>query len=178
MLAEFHFFPDKISSPEFWQMILFFRLHSLYIATVDTKMPHKNGHKNDGIVANSYSPECYLSVMTHVQHSINGMHNPWHVLYWMFDISESLHYNDVIMSAMVSHITGVSIVCLIVYSGAENIKTPRHWLLWGESIGGRWIPLTKGQKRGKCFDFMTPSWRNYQRNDNSGVVSAWCCTYP
>ena len=27
----------------------------------------------------------------------------------------------------------------------ENIKVPRHWHLWGESIGDRWIPLTKGQ---------------------------------
>ena len=27
----------------------------------------------------------------------------------------------------------------------ENIKAPRHWYLWGESIGDRWIPRTKGQ---------------------------------
>ena len=27
----------------------------------------------------------------------------------------------------------------------ENIKTPRHWPLWGESSGDGWIPLTKGQ---------------------------------
>ena len=27
----------------------------------------------------------------------------------------------------------------------ENIKAPRHWPLWGESIGHRWIPLAKGQ---------------------------------
>ena len=26
----------------------------------------------------------------------------------------------------------------------ENIKAPRHWPLWGESTGHRWIPLTKG----------------------------------
>ena len=25
----------------------------------------------------------------------------------------------------------------------ENIKAPRHWPLWGESTGDRWIPLTK-----------------------------------
>ena len=45
------------------------------------------------------------------------------------------HYNDVIMSAMAfiqSHIK-------------ENIKAPRHWPLWGESTGNRWIPRTKGQ---------------------------------
>ena len=27
----------------------------------------------------------------------------------------------------------------------ENIKAPRHWSLWGEFTGHRWIPRTKGQ---------------------------------
>ena len=27
----------------------------------------------------------------------------------------------------------------------ENIKAPRHWPLWGEVTGDRWIPRTKGQ---------------------------------
>ena len=27
----------------------------------------------------------------------------------------------------------------------ENIKAPRHWPLWGEFTGDRWIPLTKDQ---------------------------------
>ena len=27
----------------------------------------------------------------------------------------------------------------------ENIKAPRHWPLWGEFTGHRWIPRTKGQ---------------------------------
>ena len=27
----------------------------------------------------------------------------------------------------------------------ENFKAPRHWPLWEESTGDRWIPLTKGQ---------------------------------
>ena len=27
----------------------------------------------------------------------------------------------------------------------ENIKAPRHWLLWGEFTVDRWIPRTKGQ---------------------------------
>ena len=33
----------------------------------------------------------------------------------------------------------------------KNIKAPRHWPLWGESAGDRWIPHTKDQQRGKCF---------------------------
>ena len=40
----------------------------------------------------------------------------------------------------------------------ENIKAPRHWPLWGEFTGDRWIPHTKGQKRRKCFHLMTSSW--------------------
>ena len=27
----------------------------------------------------------------------------------------------------------------------ENIKTPRHWPLYGEFTGNRWIPRTNGQ---------------------------------
>ena len=27
----------------------------------------------------------------------------------------------------------------------KNVKTPRHWPLWGEFTGDRWIPRTKGQ---------------------------------
>ena len=33
----------------------------------------------------------------------------------------------------------------------------RHWHLWGEFIGHRWIPRTNDQWRGKCFHLMT-SW--------------------
>ena len=42
-----------------------------------------------------------------------------------------------------------------------NIKAPRHWPLCGEFTGDRWIPRTKGQRRGKCFHLMTSSW-NYE----------------
>ena len=31
------------------------------------------------------------------------------------------------------------------------LTQPCHWPLWGEVIGHRWIPFTKGQQRGKCF---------------------------
>ena len=57
------------------------------------------------------------------------------------------YYSEVIMSAMASLITSVSIVCLSVCSGAdqENIKAPRHCPLWGEFTGDRWILRTKGQ---------------------------------
>ena len=57
------------------------------------------------------------------------------------------HYSDVIMSSMGSQITGVSIVCPTVCPGADkkNLKVPRHWPLWGEFTGDRWIPRAKDQ---------------------------------
>ena len=54
------------------------------------------------------------------------------------------YYSDVIMSAIASLINGIAIVCSTVYSGADHIKTPRHWRL-GEFTGDRWIPRTMGQ---------------------------------
>ena len=51
------------------------------------------------------------------------------------------------MSSMVSEITSLTIVYSIVYQAQikENIKAPRHWPLWGEFTGDRWIPRTNGQ---------------------------------
>ena len=48
----------------------------------------------------------------------------------------------------------------------ENIKALRHWPLWGESTGVRWIPLTKSQQRRKCFHLMTSSWYFIKNDDN------------
>ena len=44
--------------------------------------------------------------------------------------SARVHYNDVIISAIASQITGVSIVCWTVHQMQikENSKAPRHWL--------------------------------------------------
>ena len=77
----------------------------------------------------------------------------------VFKVAFSCYNSDIIMSAMASQIAGVSIVCSTICSGAhqKNIEALRHWPLWGESTGVRWIPLTKGQWRGKCFYLMTSS---------------------
>ena len=71
------------------------------------------------------------------------------------------HYSDVIMSAMASQIISFTIAYSTVYLGADqrkHIKALRHWPLWAEFTGDRWIPRTKGQLRGKCFHLMTSSW--------------------
>ena len=48
-----------------------------------------------------------------------------------------VHYSDVIMSVMVSQIISVSIFTqpFVQARIKENIKAPRHWPLWEESIG-------------------------------------------
>ena len=59
----------------------------------------------------------------------------------------SNHYNDVIMSPIASQITSLTIVYSTVYSDADQRKhqSSRHWPLWGEFTGDRWIPRTNGQ---------------------------------
>ena len=55
--------------------------------------------------------------------------------------NEITYYNDVIMSAMASQITSLT----IGYSDKRNIKAPRRWPLLGKFAGDGWIPRTKGQ---------------------------------
>ena len=67
---------------------------------------------------------------------------------WIFT---NRYYNDVIMGAMTSQVTSLTIVYSTVYSGAhqrKKIKAPRHWPLCGEFTGDRWTPHTNGQQRG------------------------------
>ena len=63
----------------------------------------------------------------------------------MYNNHFSDHKIDIIMSAMVSQITGVSIVYSIVCSGADQRmhQSSASLPLCGEFVGGRWIPHTK-----------------------------------
>ena len=72
---------------------------------------------------------------------------------WYFQDIYVYHYNEVIMGAMVSQITSLTIVYSTVYSGAEQRKNQSSASLafvWGFH---QWplISLTNGQQRGKCF---------------------------
>ena len=51
------------------------------------------------------------------------------------------------MGAAASQITSSSLFTqpFIQAQIKENVKAPRHWPLWGEFTGDRWIPRTKGQ---------------------------------
>ena len=57
------------------------------------------------------------------------------------------HYSDAIMSMMASQMTGYQFFTqpFVQAQMKENIKALRHWPLWGEFTGDRWIPRTKGQ---------------------------------
>ena len=69
------------------------------------------------------------------------------------------HYIDVIMTTVASQITSLTVVCLTVYSDADQRKHQSSASLafvWGIHRD-RWIPRTKGQLRGKCFHLMTSS---------------------
>ena len=77
-------------------------------------------------------------------------------------ISCQFHYSDFLTSAIVSHITSLTIVYWLVFSNKaqikDNIKVPRHWPLWEEFNGNRWIPLPvnsphKGPVTRKMFPF-------------------------
>ena len=53
---------------------------------------------------------------------------------------------------MASQITGISIVCSTICSGAQQRNHPSPAsLAFVREIGDRWIPSKKGQYRGKCF---------------------------
>ena len=56
------------------------------------------------------------------------------------------HYEDVIMGAMTSQITSLTIVTQLFIQTQikENIKALHHWPLCGEFTGDRWILRTNG----------------------------------
>ena len=72
-------------------------------------------------------------------------------------------YSDVLMSAMASQITSVSIVCSSVYLGADQRKLQSFASL-AFVRGIHRSPVDspyKGQQRRKCFHLMTSSWLRY-----------------
>ena len=75
-----------------------------------------------------------------------------------------LHYTDVIMTAVASQVTSLTVVYSTVYSDADQRKHQSSAsLAFVRRIHrDRWIPRTKGQLRGKCFHLMTSSWTNLQ----------------
>ena len=65
------------------------------------------------------------------------------------------------------------------FQGADQktIKAPRHWALWGEFTGDRWIPRTKDQERGTCFHLMTSSCVNDDSEEFYLVIMVFFMSY-
>ena len=82
-----------------------------------------------------------------------------HSVYVRLMTSQSIHYNDVIMGAIASEITSLTIVYSTVYSDADQRKhqSSASLVFVREFTGDRWIFRTNGQLRGKCFHLMTSS---------------------
>ena len=59
----------------------------------------------------------------------------------------------------------------------KNIKAPRHWPLWEEFTGDRWISRTKGQLREKCSHLMTSSCRIELTTVLPGKLIHWAARY-
>ena len=85
-------------------------------------------------------------ICTH--YSFGGRHARRFVV--IFKATLTVNYSDVIMGAMESQITSLTIVYSTVYSGADQRKHQRSASLAfvGELTCDRWIPRTKGQLRG------------------------------
>ena len=116
-----------------------------------------------GLYDSRHRGTIFPSTTTPRPHTYNTMYSAWHIIYttavWfvlfgyiylslsVYPSSPYAHYDDVIMGAIASQITSLTIVYPSVYSGADqsNIKAPRHWPLCGEFTGDRWIPRTNGQ---------------------------------
>ena len=71
------------------------------------------------------------------------------------------------MSTMTSQITSLTFVCLLNHLFRRRSKKTSKLRVTGICAGDRWIPRTKGQKRGKCFHLMTSSW------DNNDKLERW-----
>ena len=67
------------------------------------------------------------------------------------------HYNDVIMCAIASQITSLTIDYSIVYSDADQYQSSASLAFVRGIHRDRWIPHRNGQLRGKCFHLMTSS---------------------
>ena len=90
-----------------------------------------------------------------ISYEVTRKHANPSALSWNFDITGQ-HYSDGIRSTIASQIE-----CLLTIK--ENNKALRHWPLWGESVGDRWIPLTKasdGRHHWIKTTFLRPWWRH------------------
>ena len=88
----------------------------------------------------------WMLIQQYLQYSVITDHGHGDVS--IISNSYGYHYCDVIMGAMTSQITSLTIVCSIVHSGTDQRKHKIFESLvfvCEEFTGDRWIPRTKGQ---------------------------------
>ena len=90
---------------------------------------------NDG-PSSSWTKKCF-HLMTSLSKQNNAQKHHVHIASQLF-ITGRLHYGDVTLSTMASHIAGVSIVYSVTLFRHRSKKA-------SNLTGDRWIPLTKGQ---------------------------------
>ena len=118
----------------------------------------------------------YLKILLYLFDKIGILYNMWldffficfvcsHGFWYSHNTMESghhwilthlnTHYNGVIMSAIASQITSLTILYSIVFQGADqrNISGRCHWPLWGEINGDRWTVRHKRPVKREMFPF-------------------------
>ena len=80
-------------------------------------------------------------------HTAAALHFKAGTASWHMPLTDYLHCNDVMISAMASQIISLKIVSqpFIQAQMKENIKALGHWPLTGEFTSDGWIPRTKGR---------------------------------
>ena len=68
-----------------------------------------------------------------------------------------MHSSDVIMSAMASQVTGVSILFAKSFADQRKHQSGASLSLWGESTGGRWFP----SQRASIAENISIWWRHH-----------------
>ena len=89
---------------------------------------------------------------------------------WVHKISR-IHYSDIIMSAMASQITGVSIVYSTVRSGVDQRKYQSSVTLRGGFTGYRWLPA----QRVSNAKNVSMSWRHHDWYHDNAKCDAYKC---
>ena len=87
---------------------------------------------------------------------------------WLLVTSKFVHYSYVMMSA-----SWLFIQPFVQAQLNENIKALRHWPLWGEFTGDRWIPRTKASNAEIFFHLMTSSCENHMQI----CAGWWSCAF-
>ena len=87
-------------------------------------------------------PNALYSLAPHNGHNLTAAtFHQMGIIFMASVLTTFAHYGDVIMGATAPQITSVTIVysTFIQAQFKENIKALRHWPLWGEFTGARWL---------------------------------------